>query len=46
MQQFQVSALMTNPAINETERLQKIQDIYSKIPDSIKKEFDEKLTNL
>lgn len=37
---------MTNSAMNETERLQKIQDIYSKIPDEIKKEFDQKLTNL
>ncbi|KAK6055492.1 hypothetical protein COOONC_07003 [Cooperia oncophora] len=46
-QQFQkVSALMTNPRIPEQERLQKIEDLYSKIPDSVKQEFDAKFTNL
>ncbi|KIH61337.1 hypothetical protein ANCDUO_08395 [Ancylostoma duodenale] len=46
-QQFQkVSALMTNPRIPEQERLQKIQDLYAKIPDSIKREFDSKFINL
>ncbi|EYC05773.1 hypothetical protein Y032_0080g1353 [Ancylostoma ceylanicum] len=46
-QQFQkVSALMTNPRIPEQERLQKIQDLYSKIPDSVKREFDSKFINL
>ncbi|RCN38533.1 hypothetical protein ANCCAN_15564 [Ancylostoma caninum] len=41
-----VSALMTNPRIPEQERLQKIQDLYAKIPDSIKREFDSKFINL
>ncbi|KAK5971238.1 DUF148 domain-containing protein [Trichostrongylus colubriformis] len=46
-QQFQkVSALMTNPRIPEQERLQKIQDLYSKLPDSVRQEFDAKFTNL
>lgn len=43
---FQVSALVTNPRIPEQDRLQKIQDLYAKIPDSIKREFDSKFTNL
>ncbi|VDP07430.1 unnamed protein product [Heligmosomoides polygyrus] len=42
----QVSALVTNPRIPEQDRLQKIQDLYAKIPDSIKREFDSKFTNL
>ncbi|KHJ87318.1 hypothetical protein OESDEN_12910 [Oesophagostomum dentatum] len=46
-QQFQkVSALMTNPRIPEQERLEKIQDLYAKIPDSIKREFDSKFVDL
>ncbi|KAK6733534.1 hypothetical protein RB195_017344 [Necator americanus] len=46
-QQFQkVSALMTNPQIPEQERLQKIQDLYAKIPDTIKQEFDSKFIGL
>nr|CDJ85470.1 Protein of unknown function DUF148 domain containing protein [Haemonchus contortus] len=46
-QQFQkVSALVTNPRLPEQERLQKIQDLYSKMPDSVKQEFDAKFTNL
>ncbi|WKX93434.1 hypothetical protein Q1695_011031 [Nippostrongylus brasiliensis] len=46
-QQFQkVSALMTNPQIPEQERLRKIEDLYTRIPDSIKREFDAKFINL
>uniref|UniRef100_A0A0K0DMW7 DUF148 domain-containing protein n=1 Tax=Angiostrongylus cantonensis TaxID=6313 RepID=A0A0K0DMW7_ANGCA len=45
--QFQkVSALMTRPGMSQQERLLKIQDLYSKISDSIQKEFDSKFINL
>ncbi|VDM63779.1 unnamed protein product [Angiostrongylus costaricensis] len=46
-QQFQkVSALMTSPGLSQQERLLKIQDLYSKISESIKKEFDSKFIDL
>ncbi|KJH50696.1 hypothetical protein DICVIV_03136 [Dictyocaulus viviparus] len=46
-QQFQkVSALFTNPNIPQQQRLAKIEELYSKIPDDIKKEFDSKFNNL
>ncbi|CAD6194381.1 unnamed protein product [Caenorhabditis auriculariae] len=45
--QFQkVSALMTAPGVPENERLQRIQELYGKMSSAVRKEFDEKLTNL
>uniref|UniRef100_A0A8R1DXC1 DUF148 domain-containing protein n=1 Tax=Caenorhabditis japonica TaxID=281687 RepID=A0A8R1DXC1_CAEJA len=42
--QFQrVVQIMHDPAQSETEKLKKIEEIYSKLPDAIRKEFDEKL---
>ncbi|CAI2338538.1 unnamed protein product [Caenorhabditis sp. 36 PRJEB53466] len=44
VEQFQkVVAIMHDPMQPEPERLKKIEEIYSKLPDSIRKEFDAKL---
>ncbi|CAB3404029.1 unnamed protein product [Caenorhabditis bovis] len=45
--QFQkVVSIMRDPSITEGARLSKIEEIYSKLPESVKKEFDAKFQGL